>query len=361
VPTKRSPLRTDWPEHLYERRGYFTWRHPETRKEYGLGRDQESAIEAAKEANAHIGKSLIERLALPVRLFGEFLPIYREHLKTLKFATNTNYARTSHLKAFSALKSVPIGTRYEDAPVITKACADFLDGYVKAGKRRQAKALRSTLQDVFACMAAKGWLTVDPARDLKLPAPKVKRQRLTLEDFRAIYKVAPEIDPWLPRAIELAIVTVQAVEEISKMAFRAMENERLKVVRKKTGARLRIPLAMKLEAVGWSLGEVITRCRDLTLSPYLVHHVQHQGKAKPGMKVHPQTISASFTEACERAGIVVQVGKTPPTFHELRSLGIRLYEAEGYDPQDLAGHKDAATTALYKDDRGAEWIDVCWK
>lgn len=362
MPTKRKPLRTDWPEHLYERRGYFTWRHPATRKEYGLGRDLVAAIKAAEEANAHLKKGLLERIAEPRRTFGDFLPIYRAHIDTLKLATRTLYARRSHLKAFEkALRAVPIGTRYEDAPVITEACAAFLEGYVRAGKRRQAKAMRSTLSDVFACMASKGWLAVNPVRDLKLPAPEVQRQRLTLDEYRAIYEKAPGVAPWLPRAMELAVISLQRLDEVANMTFRAMQDERLRVVQRKTGARLRIPLTMRLDAVGLSLGEVIARCRDLTLSKHLVHHVEHQGRAKPGMRVHPQTISNAFTEARKRAGVVVQAGRTPPTFHELRSLGIRLYEAQGYDPQDLAGHKDAATTALYRDDRGAEWIDVCWK
>jgi enterobacteria phage integrase len=76
------------------------------------------------------------------------------------------------------------------------------------------------------------------------------------------------------------------------------------------------------------------------------------------MRVHPQTIAGAFHDAVKRAGIKVEDGKTPPTFHELRSLGIRLYKAEGYNPKELAGHKDEATTALYADSRGAEWIDV---
>lgn len=358
MPTKRKPVRADWPEHLYERRGYFSWRHPDTRKEYGLGRDEAKAIAAAIEANAHVKKSLLERIQEPARTIGDFLPIYREHLKTLKLAKRTEYGKRSHLKAIQRLSGVPIGTRYEDAPAITEACYALLDAYVQTGKRRMAKAIRSTLQDLFACMAGKGWLAVNPVRDLTLPAPEVTRQRLTLEEFWSIYAEAPKVAVWLPRAMELAVVTLQRLEEVSAMTFRAASDERLSVVQRKTGARLRIPLAMKLETVGWSIADIITRCRDLTLSPYLVHHVEHQGRAKPGMRVHPQTISAAFTEARKRAGIAVEKGKTPPTFHELRSLGIRLYEAEGYDPQNLAGHKHESTTALYKDSRGAEWIEV---
>lgn len=97
---------------------------------------------------------------------------------------------------------------------------------------------------------------------------------------------------------------------------------------------------------------------ERVVSRYLVHHGKSMGQAKAGEPVHPQTITAAFREARDLAGVKVEEGKTPPTYHELRSLGIRLYKQQSYDPQALAGHKDAATTAVYTDGRGAEWVDV---
>lgn len=48
----------------------------------------------------------------------------------------------------------------------------------------------------------------------------------------------------------------------------------------------------------------------------------------------------------------------PPSFHEIRSLAARTYKAEGRDPQDLLGHKDAETTAVYLDGRQQKWVKV---
>ena len=50
----RSPTKIGFPDRMYERNGYFSWRHPVTREEWGLGRDRESAIVQAREANARI-------------------------------------------------------------------------------------------------------------------------------------------------------------------------------------------------------------------------------------------------------------------------------------------------------------------
>lgn len=50
---------------------------------------------------------------------------------------------------------------------------------------------------------------------------------------------------------------------------------------------------------------------------------------------------------------------TPPSLHEIRSLAARLYaEQGGVNVQSLLGHKNASMTAVYRDMRGAEWIDV---
>jgi integrase len=365
VPRKRKPENADLPPHLYESCGYFTWRHPKTREPFSLGRDRAYAIREARAANAHLAaaQSLPARIAAAEtpadRSVAAFLPAYRAHLDTADLAQRTRYGRKRHLHAIEkALGDVAIGPRTEDGAEVTRRTALFLDEYVKAGKRRMARALRSTLVDLYGVMAAAGWITVNPAELVRLPSAKVKRARLSLEQFRAIYEAAAKLDPWVQNALALALVTLQRREDVSRMTFRAIVDGRLRVEQQKTGARLRIPLELRLGCVGWSLGEVVARCRDNIVSPRLVHHTRHQGRAKPGAAVHPQTFATAFAEARTAAGIAVEEGLTLPSFHELRSLGARLYKQQGYDPQALLGHKDAATTALYLDDRGAAWIDV---
>ena len=50
--------------------------------------------------------------------------------------------------------------------------------------------------------------------------------------------------------------------------------------------------------------------------------------------------------------------KTPPTFHEIRSLAIRLYSEQGVNAQLLAGHSDPGTTAIYLNARGHDYVKV---
>ena len=108
-----------------------------------------------------------------------------------------------------------------------------------------------------------------------------------------------------------------------------------------------------------SVGDAVRHCREnVVLSRYLVHHVSHRGGFKPGDRLNHGTIGKGFATARDATGLRWPVGKTPPSFHELRSLSERLYKAQGVDTRVLLGHKHERTTALYHDTRGAEWMVV---
>lgn len=345
-------MQPDWPDHLIERRGYYSWRHPVTKKEYGLGKDYESAAEQAREANARLAApKLTERIETQQHTLGDFLPTYRKKIEAIP-VLNTKQCARSYVKHIERLKDMPIGVRFEDAPAIAKRCHEFLDEFVKAGKLRTAKGLRSQLIDLFADMIAKGWLAINPALHLKLPPVPIRRQRLTLPDFQKIYAVAPD---HVKRAMELGILTAQRVGDISRMKFRHVKDGFLYIEQEKTKTRLKLPLRLCQNALGIDLETALGRCRDNVLSQSLIHHKTHQGLAKPGMAVHKQTLSNDFRAARIKAGLT---DKNAPSFHEIRSLAIRLYKEQGEDAQGIAGHKDAATTAVYADSRGAEWAEV---
>lgn len=364
-PKPRDPQNSDLPANLYESGGYYTYRDPRTGQRFGVGRDRAAAIAEARETNEHIEraerKSLSERVeaAAPVRNIKTFAPLYRDALTERDLAPITRYGKQRHLARIEAeLGDLEIKRGQEDAAAITERCSTWLREIAKTGKRNTATKLKVTLADMFDEMAAAGWIAVNPIRVVRLAPVRVRRARLSLEQFKAIYEAAGAMEPWVRRSMELGLVSLQRREDISDMGFRDEEDGRLRVVQGKTRARLRIPLSIRLQALGWSLEEILGRCRDDVLSRFLVHHTTHQGRAKPGDKVHRQTITTNFRLARDAAGITHEEGKTLPTFHELRSLGARLYKAQGYDPQELLGHRDPETTLTYTDSRGSEWIDV---
>lgn len=179
-----------------------------------------------------------------------------------------------------------------------------------------------------------------------------------------IYEQALKLDAWISRAMELALLTSQRREDIAALEFRrgkdstAWIDDRLYVIQGKTKNKVSIPLDTCI--AGFSLSSTVKACRDNIVSRWLVHHTRPRSLSKPGDQVWVDTISKGFARARDLAGIKGENGKTPPSFHEIRSLSIRLYtESQGGDyAQAIAGHKDAATTAIYRDVRGDEWVKV---
>jgi len=68
--------------------------------------------------------------------------------------------------------------------------------------------------------------------------------------------------------------------------------------------------------------------------------------------------TATCARARDKAGITWPERKTPRTLHEIHSLAVRLYDAQGPDAQALLGHKSLDMTSVYREVRGAEWIEV---
>jgi transposase-like protein len=102
-------------------------------------------------------------------------------------------------------------------------------------------------------------------------------------------------------------------------------------------------------------GEVVSRCRDIVVSPYLLHHIRNHLTVKKGDPISRGRISHGFQTARERTTLQWD---HPPTFHEIRSLSGRLYKDQWVDAQALPGHKDSKTTSKYLDGCGIEWISV---
>lgn len=358
---RRSVKRRGWPEHLYEKRnGYFCWRSPLDGREYGLGRDKQAAFAQAIEANLHIAGQLSrERLLDRITAGGDptvaaWCGRYEQILADRTLADETRKEFTRRVARVKAGLGDLVLSR-----VTTKDIADFLLPWTEAGKKRMGQAMRSLLLDLFREAVSAGWIDRNPVEPTRAPKVVVGRARLTLENFRKIHAYAVEHDaPWVARSMELALVTGQRREDLAALGRKDVRDGRLWVVQQKTGARVCIPLDLRLQAVNWSVGEVIQRCQDKVLAKTLIHHAAFAGRAKPGDKIRLHSITAAFAEARDKAGVMVPEGKTPPTFHEIRSLASRLYNKQGIDDQALLGHKSLTMTAAYRDVRGAEWVEV---
>jgi integrase len=252
--------------------------------------------------------------------------------------------------------------------ITPKEVAVFIKTAIESRGEQMTKKIRSRLRDVFRSAIEHGMIEVgkNPVEDVLNPKPAVKRMRMSLDDYRAILAEARKnpVDCWVANAMELALISGQRREDIVSMGFDQSKDGFLWVEQTKgedgKRAKLRIPLELRLGAVGVSLDEVLKRCRDNVLSKSAIHFVHHKGTAKPGDAPKVSTLSKAFARLRDRAGITVEPGRTPTTFHELRSLAARLYaEQHGKEfAQALLGHKSAEMTALYRDSRGLEWTEI---
>lgn len=365
APRPRSPGAKDLPPNLYrktDRRNgvtYYTYRDAVSGRMFGLGKDKEAAIREAVSANhADVLKpTLTTRIAEPViekgRTFSEWMIEYRLEYdqKGLSLHTTRNFKSRSKRLEDHFGKMVM-------QEIKTKDIAGYLTGLAKEGKANMSKAMRSILRDIFAEAIAAGVCELNPVDATKAARAKVTRERLSLELWKAIYETTNR--PWLKRAMELALLTGQRREDIRSMLFKHEKDGFLHIVQSKTGARLRITTAIRLDAIGLDLATVIKRCRDQVLSQHLIHYRSPNARVKAGHPVTPEILTRQFAKERDKAAAAKGIALTdhPPSFHEMRSLSARLHAAEGRDPQKLLGHRTVAMTEMYRDSRGTEWIDV---
>lgn len=103
-----------------------------------------------------------------------------------------------------------------------------------------------------------------------------------------------------------------------------------------------------------SLREVVARCRDRVISPYLIHYFHTTSQSKRGDQVTANTLTTNFKR---REIKRISIGEKERLQHFMNSvLSERLYRAQGINTKDLLGHKNQIQTDKYHDDRGKDWI-----
>lgn len=345
--------------------GYFYWRDPDTKKSHGLGRDQARAFAEARAANLAIEQrrgniSLAQKILTPEDKtldvwMGEYEEIYIKTRNATPATIKTVQAGMRAIRTGAFLKK-------NLRAIETRDVAEFIDKSTVGRGPQMAKLIRKTLLDIFREAEIKGYIEKgkNPVSVTRVPDFEIERSRLTWEQFQKIHEAADAFDPWVARSLELALLTAQRREDIASMTFDDVRDGFLFVEQSKTKVRLRIPLAVRLNVIGLSLEDVIRRCRDDTVSKWLIHHDRRLVKRKPGDRVGSESLTQAFQKVREAAKITWEEGRTAPSYHEVRSLAARLY-TDQYGPdfaQSILGHKRAQMTDMYRDMRGAEWTEV---
>jgi len=358
APRPRNRRNTGLPLNVYTNRGAYVWRHPVTGRTFGLGSNRQEAFAQAHEANLAV-LNLLERPRLVHRIAGrpETLAAWIEIYKDIVDKRFADGKIAKSTRENTKQRCDTIASRIGDTVLkeaSTRTIADFLKTYDDAGKARMGQALRSLLLDVFREAIAAGWCDRNPVEVTRAERVATKRERLSLDQFMAIYAKAKEdSSEWMVHCLELAILTAQRRGDLAKMKYRDIKDGCLNVIQQKNkrtdeiGHKVAIP--MELAIAGFSLQATVAKTKNV-VSQLLIHHTKQSGRAKVGSKVRDHSLAEEFARLRTLAGIV---SENPPTLHEVRSLSARLY-TEKYGKEfanALLGHKSAKMTELYLDER----------
>ncbi|XTZ40267.1 phage integrase Arm DNA-binding domain-containing protein [Salmonella enterica] len=351
---------------------YWRYKHPLTGKFHALGTDEIAAKAIAMEANERLAERQLSQLlkardeisrsagkSITVTAFVEkYKKIQKDRHATGEIKVTTLKQKDAPLNAFIS----QVGMKEIDA-VTVRDVVDILDMYRERGQNRMAQIVRKVIVDVFKEAQQAGEVPpgYNPAEATKKPKVTITRSRLTLKEWLMILDQAGDETYFLRRAILLAIVTGQRLADICNMKFTDIWDGYLHVQQSKTGAKVAIPLPLRCDAVGYSLDDVVSMCRDKILSPYLIHHHHTRAGAKRGGMVKPATLTVAFSKARNSVSYNWKKDGAAASFHEQRSLSERLYREQGIDTQTLLGHSSKTMTDKYNDDRGKEWKKLAVK
>jgi integrase len=299
-------------------------------------------------ASATPAAAAVAAPATPTRTLSAWLDVHEQQIlgKGYKVQTIRNRrANLNHVRRLWGDSQIDTLRAHE---IITKLRAEFLPVRTSTAQRVLAE-----LRDAFNEAIANDWATTNPAAHVKLPTHRVKRKRLSFEVWEQMRELARAgRQPWLESLLLLALVTGQRRGDLVKMQFGDVVDGHLQVEQQKQagkghGARIAIPLFLRLDAIGMTLGDVIEDCRSAGATGQTL--VRKAG----GDPLEESSLSIKFAE-CIRAVCGADAYGTDewPSLHEVRSLSARMYRAQGIDVQTLLGHKHAEMTALYEDDRG---------
>jgi len=291
-------------------------------------------------------RSTLGLVSTRFRTVGDWAVVYRRIVDTKPICDKTKINRRCSLRHIVDALGPRLMSR-----VLPHEIAELVQA-IHAKHPALAKRVLIEAKDFFNEAVSYAWLLRSPAASIRAPRVRVLRERLTLDQWQKIYAWSVENQPpWVSRMLVLALVTGQRRSDLEKMQFGDAWDDHLHVVQAKTGERLAIPLALRLDAINVSVGEAIEACRDYAVGQIFLLR-KHNGQAL-GMA----SLSARFEEAREAALPAFASGH-PPSLHECRSLAERLYRKQGINTMRLLGHRHQSMTDMYNDDRGltdGEW------
>lgn len=284
----------------------------------------------------------------------DWLVTYRKAVAERGYKVQTVRNRTAALKHVEAMWGAMPLRSIRPVDIATR---------LKLFTPHTARRVLGELRDVFVEAINNGSAETNPAAHVKPPKSEGLRKRLKLDTLQAMLdlsRTGPQ--RWVYAMLLLGLHTGQRRADLAKMRFDDVVDGCLRVEQQKkagkpVGARLAIPLTLRLQATGMTLGDVIEHCKTIGAPG---ETLLRQANGRP---IEMSSLSARFHKLIKAAcGPDAYRKYEWPSLHEVRSLSARTHESEGMPAptvQTLLGHKNEDMTEVYLDDRGLTAKD--WK
>lgn len=225
---------------------------------------------------------------------------------------------------------------------------------IRATHPSTSQRILAELRQVYQEAIANNYVETNPALHVKNFRFRVQRKRLSYLNWKKMYFYAKRehAQRWVHIMLLLGVITGQRRADLAKMKYSDIKDgylyiEQQKQAGKGYGARIALPLNLRLDALNLTLGDVIERSKKYGVTG------DHILRKANGEALELSSLSIRFME-CLKA-VTEDDDFLPgerPSLHEIRSLSARMYQKQGLDTQTLLGHKHAEMTAVYEDDRG---------
>jgi integrase len=199
---------------------------------------------------------------------------------------------------------------------------EWIEALLDAKPPHAARSWLVTLRSLCQFAVKRGWLRIDPTRDIKLASIKGDGFHTWAEDEIARYEAHYPIGTKPRLALALLLYTAQRRSDVVRMGRQHIKDGVLTVKQQKTGATLAIPVHSHLQAV-----------LDATPSEHLTFLTTATGKPYGG-----DHFSRRFREWCDAAGLPQCC--TP---HGLRKAACRRLAEAGCSANEIMAISGHAT------------------
>ena len=361
-----------------KRHGYFRYLRPDGSYKTFQAPSVAEANRLAAEANEsrHL-ESVVARI--PRESIAYQIPSYiswRESQDKKLIGKESWENRKGALRAFSRhFQSIPLGRLDWDR---LKLWWESLSFYQQKLRHAEFRKLFNWLMGEGLCRHLRhNPFTSNDALPRLYPMGQEAKARMRIgsrDEFWKLYHFAHAY-PALQIAMGLSLTTFMREGDICTL--RLDEHVQADLLQKVIGKSLNQRGNANAARLQWDVGnhqlvkQLLARARKLSLQnyrcPFVISHrpkIKKTGQTKEHIcQVTPRRLITMFAEVRDASGLYrnLPAGRTPPTFHEIRSLADKLAKDAGYDLkkiQTAMAHEDESTTRSYLAEHHLPYEDV---